>query len=73
MTHSSAPTSVYQYFDRWGTLIYVGVTSRQTTRQGEHVKSKDWGPTFEIKNVQVEPFNRVASQDTPTGALTASR
>lgn len=38
----SQPTSVYQYFDSDGVLLYVGVTGRRSTRQSEHRADKEW-------------------------------
>jgi hypothetical protein len=36
------PTSVYRYYDKAGVLLYVGITSRATTRQQEHNADKEW-------------------------------
>jgi len=43
ITHDS-PTSVYQYFQAQGKLLYVGVTGRGLKRSHEHAKSKVWWP-----------------------------
>ena len=40
--HTAIPTSVYRYYDRFDVLIYVGVTSRRTSRQREHNLDKYW-------------------------------
>ena len=37
-------TSVYQYFDGKGQLLYVGVTARGVRRAKEHAESKVWWP-----------------------------
>lgn len=39
---ASSPTSVYRYYDRFDVLIYVGITSRRTSRQREHNLDKYW-------------------------------
>lgn len=36
------PTSVYQYFDRAGVLIYVGITCTGIARNQQHNADKDW-------------------------------
>lgn len=36
------PTSVYRYYDQFGVLIYVGITSRGVTRNREHNRDKAW-------------------------------
>lgn len=40
----STLTTVYQYYDRTGHVLYVGVTSRETKRQQEHAETKIWWP-----------------------------
>ena len=35
-------TTVYQYFDRHGQLLYVGVTARNIRRAVEHAETKEW-------------------------------
>jgi len=37
-----SPVSVYQYHDRAGVLLYVGVTSRDVRRTQEHAETKQW-------------------------------
>lgn len=37
-------TSVYRYYDRHGLLLYVGITSRGSRRNGEHNRDKEWWP-----------------------------
>jgi hypothetical protein len=37
-------TSVYQYYDSKGRILYVGVTARGIRRAHEHAESKDWWP-----------------------------
>lgn len=47
MTNDDTPhgvTSVYQYFDAKGFVLYVGVTARNIRRTQEHAESKDWWP-----------------------------
>lgn len=39
---NATPTSVYKYYDEYGILIYVGITSRGAKRQSEHNKDKSW-------------------------------
>lgn len=39
---NDTPTSVYKYYDEYGILIYVGITSRGAKRQSEHNKDKSW-------------------------------
>lgn len=56
-TTPQAPTgkslaSVYQYFDRSGVLIYIGVTSRGLGRNIEHAKSKEWWPFVARQEVE---------------------
>lgn len=36
------PTSVYKYYDAQNLLLYVGITSRGSTRQREHNSDKEW-------------------------------
>jgi hypothetical protein len=40
----ATPASLYRYFDRNGTLIYVGVTKRGIRRNLEHAFDKEWWP-----------------------------
>jgi predicted GIY-YIG superfamily endonuclease len=35
-------TCVYQYFNVYGRLLYVGITNRGHQRANEHAKSKSW-------------------------------
>ena len=37
-------TSVYQYYDRIGRILYVGVTARGVKRAQEHAETKSWWP-----------------------------
>jgi hypothetical protein len=48
----STPTAVYRYYDRHGVLIYVGVTSRGTTRNFEHVSHAEWWPHVASQEVE---------------------
>lgn len=41
---SETPTSVYRYYDRLGTLIYVGITRRGMARNAEHNTRAQWWP-----------------------------
>lgn len=38
-------TTVYQYFDDRGRLLYVGVTARNVRRAQEHAETKAWWPS----------------------------
>jgi hypothetical protein len=38
------PTSVYRYYDKWGLLLYVGVTGRAGRRNREHSKYASFWP-----------------------------
>lgn len=42
--HAKAPqpTSVYRYYDKFGLLLYVGITSRGAVRNAEHYSTKTW-------------------------------
>jgi predicted GIY-YIG superfamily endonuclease len=51
----SIPTSVYQYRDENGLLIYVGITSRGTTRQAEHSAKAEWWPFVRSQQALVLP------------------
>ena len=39
---TTRPTTVYQYFDKMGRLLYVGVTDRGPERSHEHAATKTW-------------------------------
>lgn len=41
-TQARQPTSVYLYYDKYGALLYVGITSRGIARNIEHNRSKEW-------------------------------
>lgn len=45
-------TSVYQYFDENGVVVYIGITSRNVRRQGEHDKGKAWWPFVASQSVE---------------------
>lgn len=47
-----SPTSVYLYYDEYGVLLCVGITSRTTARQGEHNKRAPWWRWVERQTVQ---------------------
>lgn len=38
----ATPTSVYQYYDAGGRILYVGVTARNVRRAQEHAETKTW-------------------------------
>lgn len=38
------PTSVYQYYDVGGRVLYVGITARGIRRAHEHAETKEWWP-----------------------------
>lgn len=62
ITAPLTPTSVYRYYDATGVLLYVGITSRATTRQREHNADKEWWPY--VARQQVEHFpSRQAAHD----------
>lgn len=44
MNDSTDAVSVYQYHDKAGVLLYVGVTSRDVRRTQEHAETKAWWP-----------------------------
>lgn len=48
---SPDPTSLYVYRDRYGVVIYVGITRRGTSRQQEH-HDKAWWPHVTSQAVQ---------------------
>jgi predicted GIY-YIG superfamily endonuclease len=48
----TSETSVYQFFDPNGVVLYIGITSRSTRRQGEHVKTQEWWPLVASQSVE---------------------
>jgi hypothetical protein len=52
-------TSVYRLYDRYGILLYVGVTSRNLTRQHEHAAGKAWW-----EHVYAQTFEHMPDRDT---------
>lgn len=58
---SPTPTSVYRYYDRFGVLIYVGITSRALLRQREHNDTKEWWPFVARQEVEHYPTRDVAA------------
>lgn len=48
-------TAVYRYYDRFGTLLYVGITGRGHRRFAEHVRTKDWWPYVASQEVEHYP------------------
>lgn len=44
MSDATRPTSVYQYYDSVGRILYVGVTARGIRRAHEHAETKEWWP-----------------------------
>lgn len=51
----SQETSVYQYFDAAGHLLYVGVTGRNVKRGQEHARTKEWWPLVATSTVDHFP------------------
>lgn len=45
-------TSVYKYFDAFGVLIYVGITSTGITRNRQHNSDKEWWPFVAQQEVE---------------------
>lgn len=54
------PTSVYRYYDQFGLLLYVGVTSRGAVRNAEHYSTKSWWPYVTRQEVQHLPSRPAA-------------
>lgn len=54
------PTSVYRYYDKSGLLLYVGITSRATSRQREHNADKEWWPFVASQQVEHYPTRAAA-------------
>lgn len=50
-TREDTPTSVYRYYDRFGQLLYVGITKRGTQRNNEH-NEKVWWPFVARQEVE---------------------
>lgn len=48
----TTPTSVYKFYDEYGVLIYVGITSRGLKRQSEHNKGKSWWPYVASQEIE---------------------
>jgi hypothetical protein len=46
------PTSVYRYYDRFGALIYVGITSRGAARNAQHNNGAPWWPYVVRQSVE---------------------
>lgn len=61
-TQGARPTSVYLYYDQFDVLLYVGITSRGTRRQGEHNRSKEWWPLVARQEVEHFPDRALAAQ-----------
>lgn len=57
---TSVPTSLYQYFDQHGVLIYVGITDRGTKRNWEHNTTKEWWPYVDRQAVTHFPDREAA-------------
>jgi predicted GIY-YIG superfamily endonuclease len=55
LQQSIKATSVYKYYDRFGVLIYVGITSARRARQQQHNSDKAWW--LLVASQQVEHFN----------------
>lgn len=51
-TVDKVPTSLYKYYDCDGILLYVGITSRGSARNGEHNKSKSWWQFVDRQTVE---------------------
>lgn len=56
-----SPTSVYRYYDAGNVLLYVGITSRRTSRQAEHNADKEWWPFVRRQSVDHFPTRQEAS------------
>lgn len=68
----SIPTSLYKYYDRSGVLLYVGITSRASTRNQEHNKDKVWWPF--VRRQEVKHFrDRSAALAAEKAAIIAER
>lgn len=65
MLPPETPTSLYRYYDSFGVLLYVGITSRGASRNHEHNASKDWWQYVSRQDVEHFP--------TREAALTAER
>jgi hypothetical protein len=59
---NEVPTSVYQYYDADGILIYVGITGRGAARNMEHNKSKSWWSLVASQTVEHYKTRRTAEQ-----------
>lgn len=59
-SYDDTPTSVYKYFDEFGVLIYVGITSRGATRQREHNKDKGWWEFVAMQQIEHHPSRGAA-------------
>ena len=49
---AQSPTSVYRYYDKFGILLYVGITSQRTARNQQHNRDKDWWPLVVKQEVE---------------------
>jgi hypothetical protein len=54
------PTSVYRYYDKFGVLLYVGITSRGISRNIEHNTSKAWWQYVHRQEVDHMPTRKAA-------------
>lgn len=52
--------SVYQYHDKVGVLLYVGVTSRNVRRTQEHAETKSWWPLTTGSVIEHYPTREMA-------------
>lgn len=59
-TPPQAQASVYRYYDRDGTLLYVGVTKRGQIRNCEHASFKEWWPYVSTQEVEHFPTYQMA-------------
>lgn len=62
MTEDSAtPTSVYRYYDRFGVLIYVGITKQGAVRNYQHNATQEWWSHVATQEVEHYPDRALAA------------
>ncbi len=65
-------TAVYRFFDSFGSLLYVGVTSNISTRLSQHDQAQPWWRL--VASVKVEHHdNREAALDAERAAIHTER
>lgn len=57
---SDTPTSVYRYYDRFGVLIYVGITKQGMGRNRQHNATQEWWSLVCRQEVEHHPTRRAA-------------